>query len=138
MKKADIEAKKLEHNLVLSSNVDFAKEMMVVAEAQTVARRLQDMPSNIMRPGDFEVEVRNLFKGLNVEIEVLDEKQLSEKGMNMMLSVGLGATQPFDKSRMMVVKYMGNPETTNKYAFVGKGVCFDTGGYSLKPAAHMR
>lgn len=138
MKKADIEAKKLEHNLVLSNNVDFAKEMMVVAEAQTVARRLQDMPSNIMRPGDFEIEVRNLFNGLNVEIEVLDEKQLSEKGMNMMLSVGLGATQPFDKSRMMVIKYMGNPETTNKYAFVGKGVCFDTGGYSLKPAAHMR
>lgn len=138
MKKADIEAKKLEHNLVLSNYADFAKEMMVVAEAQTIARRLQDMPSNLMRPGDFEVEIRKLFEGLNVEIEVLNEDQLGYKGMDMMLSVGLGATQPADKTRMMVVKYMGNPTSTNKYAFVGKGVCFDTGGYSLKPSVHMR
>lgn len=138
LKKSDIEAKKLEHNLVLSKDVDFAKEMMVVAEAQTVARRLQDMPSNLMRPGDFEVEVRKLFEGLDVKIEVLNEAELGYKGMDMMLSVGLGATQPKDKTRMMIVTYKGAPESTNKYAFVGKGVCFDTGGYSLKPSAHMR
>lgn len=138
MKKADVEKKTLEHNLTLTKLVDFAQEMLVVAEAQTVARRLQDMPSNYMRPGDFENEIRELFKGLNVKIEVLDEAQLAKKGMYMMLSVGQGATQPMDKTRMVVVTYQGAPKSDKKYAFVGKGVCFDTGGYSLKPSAHMR
>ncbi len=141
LKKSDLEAKVLDHNLVLANSADakFAQEMMVVAEAQTVARRLQDMPSNMMRPGDFEVEIKKLFEGLkNVKIEVLDEKQLEAKGMTMLLSVGLGATQPMDKSRMVVVTYTGAPKSKTNYAFVGKGVCFDTGGYSLKPAAHMR
>ncbi len=140
LKKSDMEAKVLDHNLVLAdADVKFAQEMMVVAEAQTIARRLQDMPSNMMRPGDFEVEIKKLFEGVkNVKIEVLDEQKLAAKGMNMMLSVGLGATLPMDKTRMVVATYTGAPKSKTNYAFVGKGVCFDSGGYSLKPAVHMR
>lgn len=131
-----------EHNLILTKAEDkkIAEERLVVAEAQTMARRLQDMPSNLMTPGGFEKEIKNIFKSVkNVEITVMDRAQLTKKGMNLLVGVGQGATRDDDQPRLLVLKYFADPEHKNDIsAYVGKGVCFDSGGYNLKPGNHMR
>jgi leucyl aminopeptidase len=70
-----------------------------------------------------------------VEVEVLDEDQLAALKMNALLAVGQGSERP---SRVVVMKWRGTKAKQPKYlGFVGKGVCFDTGGISMKPAAGM-
>lgn len=130
------------HSLVLSDaeHIKFAEERLVVAQAQTQARRLQDMPSNLMQPGVFEKEIKEIFKSLkNVKIKVLDRNELTKKGMNLLVGVGQAANQDVDQPRLVIIEYMGDSQNkTDTTAFVGKGVCFDTGGLNIKPGPHMR
>lgn len=116
-----------------------AEEKLVIAEDRTFVRRLQDMPSNLMVPGTFEKEIREFFHGLNVKITVLNKDELVKKGMNLLVGVGQGAQEDMDQPRLMVVEYLGNPDNKNELiGFIGKGVCFDSGGMNLKPGNHMR
>ena len=115
------------------------QERQVVAEDRTFARSLQDAPSNKMVPGEFVRQMTEHFKGLNVKITVLDRKELEAKGMNLLVGVGQAAEKEDDQPRLMVVEYLGNPENKDQLiGFVGKGVCFDTGGMNVKPGNHMR
>lgn len=97
------------------------------------ARNLMVEPPNILTPSAFVHELMSL-KDLGVKIEVLEEAEMKKLGMNTLLAVGQGSENP---SYLVVMHWNGgNPEEA-PLAVVGKGVTFDTGGISIKPAAKM-
>ena len=104
-----------------------------VAEAIFFTRDLVSEPANVIYPETLAEAARSLEK-LGVEVEVLDEKQMKKLGMGALLGVGQGSVRP---PRLVVMQWKGNPKAKNPapLAFIGKGVTFDTGGISIKPAA---
>ena len=97
-------------------------------------RNLVTLPANILNPKKFVVEILKLKK-IGLQIEILNEKKMKSLGMNALLGVGQGST---NDSYMAIMKWYGDKKSKKKpLAFVGKGVCFDTGGISLKPAKFM-
>src|SRR5438270_1792383 len=104
-----------------------------VVEGVSLTRELVTEPANIIYPESFVDRVRASLEGSGVEIEVLDRAAMERLGMGALLGVGQGSSR---ESRLLVLKWNGGnggPAT----AFVGKGVTFDTGGISIKPAAGM-
>ncbi|ODA68432.1 Cytosol aminopeptidase [Methyloligella halotolerans] len=111
----------------------FAKEK-AVGKGVNFARDLVNEPANVLTPQEFAKRARTLAK-LGVEVEVLTEQRLKRLGMNALLAVGQGSTQP---SHVVVMQWNGAGEKGGApVAFVGKGVVFDAGGISLKPASGM-
>lgn len=90
-------------------------------------------PSNVKYPETFAKHCENL-KILGVDVEVLDEKRMQELGMNALLSVSQGSIR---KPRLVIMKWNGGNKNDNPVAICGKGVTFDSGGLSLKPAESM-
>ncbi|HSR81912.1 MAG TPA: leucyl aminopeptidase, partial [Hyphomicrobiaceae bacterium] len=105
-----------------------------VAQGIFLARDLVNEPANMLGPVEFAERVRDLA-GVGIEVEVLDEEQLRALKMGALLAVGQGSDRP---SRVAVMQWHGAKSKRAKtLAFVGKGVCFDTGGISMKPAGGM-
>jgi leucyl aminopeptidase len=103
-----------------------------VAEGVFLARDLVNEPANMLGPVEFAERMRDLSKS-GLEVEVLDEDQLKALKMGALLAVGQGSDRP---SRVVVLQWHG-AKRSKPLCFVGKGVCFDTGGISMKPAAGM-
>lgn len=104
----------------LSNNINIAKE-------------LSNSPSNIIYPDSFCNKAKELFKDLNVDIEIFDENKIYDLKMGGLHNVGKASG---NKSRFLIMKHITN-NTTNPIVLVGKGVTFDTGGYSIKSGAGM-
>jgi leucyl aminopeptidase len=106
-----------------------------IAEAVFFTRDLVSEPANVIYPETLAEEARKLAS-LGVEVEILDEKQMKTLGMNALLGVAQGSARP---PRLIIMQWKGNPRARNKapLAFLGKGVTFDTGGISIKPAGGM-
>jgi leucyl aminopeptidase len=110
------------------------KARSAVADGVVIARDLVNEPPNVLYPEEFARRAEALAK-LGVEVEVLDRKKLEKIGMRALLGVGQGSVR---ESRVVVMRWNGAPKSKAKpLAFVGKGVCFDTGGISIKPAQGM-
>jgi len=108
-------------------------ELKAVAEGTIVARDLVNEPANILTPPEFAKRAKALSK-LGVKVEILSEAQMKKLGMGSLLGVGQGSRQP---SQMVILQWNGAAKSKQPVAFVGKGVCFDTGGISIKPAGGM-
>jgi leucyl aminopeptidase len=106
-----------------------------VAEGVFMTRDLVSEPPNVLTPESFAERCRELSE-LGVEVEVLDEKRMRKLGMGALLGVAQGSACP---PRLVSMVWKGAPEAKDRrpVAFVGKGVTFDTGGISIKPAAGM-
>ena len=104
-----------------------------VTDGVMTARDLVNEPANILGPVEFAERARTLEK-LGVEVEVLDEKALRKLKMGAFLGVAQGSVRP---PRLVVMKWNGGKAKEQPLAFIGKGVVFDTGGISIKPAAGM-
>jgi len=105
-----------------------------IAEGVEIARNLVNEPPNILFPVEFADRAAGLKK-LGVAVDVLDEKAMARLGMGALLGVGQGSARD---SRMVVMRWNGAKNKKAKpIAFIGKGVCFDTGGISIKPASGM-
>ena len=104
-----------------------------VAQGVILARDLVNEPPNILYPAEFARRASALRK-LGVGIEVLDVKAMRKLRMGALLGVGQGSRED---SRLVVMRWNGGAKGTAPLAFIGKGVCFDTGGISIKPAAGM-
>src|SRR6185312_616506 len=106
-----------------------------VAEAVFFTRDLVSEPANVIYPETLAEEARKLAS-LGIEVEILDERQMKTLGMNMLLGVAQGSARP---PRLIVMQWKGHAGARNKapLAFLGKGVTFDTGGISIKPAGGM-
>ena len=101
--------------------------------ASILARDLVNEPPNVLFPVEFARRAAALRK-LGVGIEILDVKAMRKLGMGALLGVGQGSGHD---SRLVVMRWNGGAKGTAPLAFIGKGVCFDTGGISIKPAASM-
>ncbi|MEM8589533.1 MAG: leucyl aminopeptidase [Pseudomonadota bacterium] len=104
-----------------------------VASGVFATRDLVWEPANELYPQTFAERCLELAD-LGVEVEILDEKKMAKLGMGALLGVGQGSARD---SRLVVMNYRGGKKSAAPVAFVGKGVTFDTGGISLKPAAGM-
>ena len=108
-------------------------ERTAVAAGTLLARDLVNEPPNVLFPEEFARRAAALKK-LGVAVEALDPRAMKKLGMNALLGVGQGSRR---ESRVVVMRWNGGKSGASPLAFVGKGVCFDTGGISIKPAASM-
>ncbi len=105
-----------------------------VADGVFLTRDLVSEPANVIHPESLAAECGKLAD-LGVEVEVLGEKQMRKLGMGALLGVGQGSDR---ESQLVVMRWMGaKDQQAAPLALIGKGVCFDTGGISIKPAAGM-
>jgi leucyl aminopeptidase len=104
-----------------------------IADGVVLARDLINEPANILYPAEFARRASTLTK-LGVNVEVLDVPAMRKLGMGALLGVGQGSAHD---SRLVVMRWNGGKRGVEPVAFIGKGVCFDTGGISIKPAAGM-
>jgi leucyl aminopeptidase len=110
----------------------FAPDAHIV-DGVILARELVNEPPNVLFPVEFARRAAELRK-LGVEVEVLDVKAMTKLGMGALLGVSQGSTQP---GRTVIMRWKGGKRGDQPVAFIGKGVCFDTGGISIKPAGGM-
>lgn len=104
-----------------------------LADGVTLTRNLVTEPANVIYPESLAAECRKLAK-LGVKVEVLGEREMKRLGMGALLGVGQGSER---ESQLVVMQWNGGKKGGKPVAFVGKGVCFDTGGISIKPSAGM-
>lgn len=104
----------------------------IVVEATALTRDLVSEPANVIYPESFAAEARKLSE-FGVKVTVLGEKEMAKLGMHALLGVGQGSIR---ESQLVILEYKGAGKEA-PVAFVGKGVCFDSGGLSLKPADAM-
>ena len=102
-------------------------------EGTFYARDLVSEPGNILHPDEYSKRLNSLRKD-GLKINIYDEKKLKKLGMNALLGVGMGSIRG---SYLVTMEWNGAKNNSKPLAFVGKGVTFDTGGYSLKPARFM-
>ena len=109
-------------------------EQAAVADSVCFTRDLVSEPANVLYPAEFAKRVEAL-RGLGLEVEVLGEDEMRKLGMGALLGVGQGSVRD---SHLVVIQWKGAADpAAQPVAFVGKGVCFDTGGISIKPAEGM-
>jgi leucyl aminopeptidase len=109
------------------------KDLAAAAEAVAFTRDLVSEPANIIYPETLAEQAAGL-SALGLDVEILDEARMAELGMHAILGVAQGSVRP---PRLVVMRWNGGVGGMAPLAFVGKGVTFDTGGISIKPAAGM-
>ena len=102
-------------------------------EGTFYTRDLVSEPGNVLHPDEYAKRLKSL-KQHGLKINIYDNKKLKKLGMNALLGVGQGSIRG---SYLVTIEWNGAKNNSKPLAFVGKGVCFDTGGYSLKPAKFM-
>ena len=102
-------------------------------EGTFFTRDLVSEPGNVLHPDEYAKRL-NFLKKVGIKVNILDEKKLKKLGMYSLLGVGMGSIRG---SYLVTMEWNGLKKNSKPLAFVGKGVTFDTGGYSLKPARFM-
>ncbi|MBK5945415.1 leucyl aminopeptidase [Rhodobacter veldkampii DSM 11550] len=110
-----------------------ARPLAALAEGVFFTRDLVNEPANVLTTDDFAARLAAMHE-LGLEVEILDEAELQALGMNALLAVGQGSDSP---SKVVVMQWKGGAADEPPLALIGKGVVFDTGGISIKPAAGM-
>jgi len=110
------------------------KRGQVISEGVILARRLAAHPGNVITPKKFAAEAAALTRKSRIRCTVLDERKIKAEKMYALLAVGQGSEQP---PRFVILQYRGGKGAVKPVVLVGKGITFDSGGISLKPAAEM-
>ncbi|MGD8587736.1 MAG: leucyl aminopeptidase [Chromatiales bacterium] len=106
-----------------------------IANGMTLTKNLSNLPGNICTPTYLADQARKLgHKSSKLKVQILDEKQMEKLGMGALLSVSRGSRQP---AKLIIMEYRGAKENSKPVVLVGKGLTFDAGGISIKPAAAM-
>ena len=105
-----------------------------IAEGMSLAKDLGNLPGNICTPAYLADEAAELAKRFGLKIEVLEQRDMEKLGMGSLLSVARGSRQP---PKLIILEYHGGKRDSPPVVLVGKGVTFDTGGISIKPASEM-
>lgn len=106
----------------------------IIAMCTNFAKRLGDMPGNLMTPTILAESAMDAAKGTGLKVTAWDKKRIEKEKMGGLLGVAQGSAQ---EPRFIVMEYHGAAKTKKPLAFVGKGLTFDTGGISIKPSAKM-
>jgi len=135
-RKKEKELKITKFNIVVK-DVSAAKKMFIEQEilAKNIffTRDLVSEPANILNPESYATICKTLVKS-GLQVEILGESEMKKLGMNALLGVGQGSSK---ESKLVILKWNGAGNSSKPIAFVGKGVTFDTGGISIKPANNM-
>ncbi len=115
------------------SNLSKNNRFNSIIEGINFTKDLVSEPGNILHPDEYAKRLIQLRK-IGLKVTILDQKKLKKLGMNALLGVGQGSIRG---SYLVTLEWRGNKSNKKPLAFVGKGVCFDTGGISLKPAKFM-
>ncbi len=107
-----------------------AKVGHIYGKATNSARTLVNLPGNMLTASDLAEYAKALGDTYGFEVEILEKDEMETLGMGAMLAVNQGSAEP---PKMIVLKYQGKEDWTDVIGLVGKGITFDTGGYSLKP-----
>lgn len=130
-------ARKAAKVTIVTQEAAAAKKLFAASEAVAggviLARDLVNEPPNVLGPVEFAAKAKELEK-LGVEIEILTEREMRRLGMGALLGVAQGSVRP---PRLVIMQWKGGKSKDKPVAFIGKGVVFDTGGISIKPAAGM-
>ncbi|MCU0903726.1 MAG: leucyl aminopeptidase [Tabrizicola sp.] len=110
-----------------------AAPMAAVAEGVFFTRDLVNEPANVLTTDDFAARLAAM-QSLGLDVEILEEPELARLGMGALLGVGQGSESP---SKVVVMQWNGGQKGEAPFALIGKGVVFDTGGISIKPAGGM-
>jgi leucyl aminopeptidase len=135
-KEGDERAEKVEIDVACANPAAAEKawaRAAAIADGVVLARDLINEPANVLFPAEFARRASSLGK-LGVGVEVLDVPAMKKLGMGALLGVGQGSAHD---SRLVVMRWNGGKRAAEPVAFIGKGVCFDTGGISIKPAQGM-
>ncbi|MEK6629070.1 MAG: leucyl aminopeptidase [Bdellovibrionota bacterium] len=139
LKSADKKNDKIIINLITKSGKDKAvlaafQQGNILAVCTNFAKRLGDMPGNLMTPTILAEFTMDAAKGTGLKVTAWDKKRIEKEKMGGLLGVAQGSAQ---EPRFIVMEYNGAAKTKKPVAFVGKGLTFDTGGISIKPSAKM-
>lgn len=118
----------------LSKSNEVLNEVNNLVDGVIIARNLVNEPANIIYPESLANEVIKLGAENGFEVEVLDEKECKNLGMKAFLSVAQGSEKA---PKLIVMRYMGNEGSSDVLGLVGKGLTYDSGGYSIKPTNSM-
>jgi leucyl aminopeptidase len=110
------------------------REAAATADGVALARTLGNLPPNICTPSYLADQARKLARQFKLGLEVLERRDMERLGMGALLSVTRGSRQP---PKLIVLRYAGGAKKDPPLVLVGKGITFDTGGISLKPAGEM-
>jgi leucyl aminopeptidase len=111
-----------------------AERGVIVAEAANFCRDLANEPSNILTPTEMAARVQAQATELGLGCQVFERERMVDMGMGALLGVAQGSHQP---PKLIILHYRGDPGSDRAIGFVGKGITFDTGGISIKPAQGM-
>lgn len=121
----------VENNTIITQGIQRGK---IIAESVNQARDLVNHPAIYMTPTKMATHAQLIAEQNNFEIQILDSVAMEKESMHALLSVSKGSSQP---PKMIVLKYIGDPNNQHLTAFIGKGVTFDSGGISIKPSLNM-
>src|SRR5258706_2509328 len=131
--------KKLKTVRIVTSDLAAAKKahagLAAVAEGIFLARDLVNEPPNVLYPAEFARPAKAQLSRLGVKVEILGEAEMKKQGFGALLGVGQGSDR---ESQLVVMQWNGGKKSTKPIALVGKGVCFDSGGLSIKVGAGMQ
>ena len=107
----------------------------MMAKAVTTARDLVNEPANVMTPAALAAKAKEICEKNNIKCTILEKQDCEALGMNSYLAVARGSKQ---SAKFIVMEYNGRVTDDEKIALIGKGLCFDSGGYNLKPGTAMK
>ena len=110
------------------------REGEAVSSGVKLARDLANLPGNICTPSYLAEQARKLQRSHQLKVSILSEPQMRSLKMGSLLSVTRGSREP---AKLIIMEYRGGPKHSPPVALVGKGLTFDAGGISLKPAGKM-
>ncbi len=124
----------VDSNFSKEQSSELIRKAKNITDGMILTRDWINTPGNMLTPEIFANDLNNKLTQAGCEVTVYNERQLAEMGAGALLAVGESSDH---KPRLVVMKYMGNPNSDKVYGYVGKGVTVDTGGYSLKNSAGL-
>ncbi|HYE35001.1 leucyl aminopeptidase [Methylocaldum sp.] len=110
------------------------RQGQAIANGMNIAKDLANLPGNLCTPTYLAEQAEQMGKSRKIKVRILDESDLEELNMGAFLSVSKGSEQP---AKLIVMEYSGASSKAKPFVLIGKGLTFDAGGISLKPAANM-
>ncbi len=111
-----------------------ARRGQAIAAGMKLAKDLGNLPGNVCTPSYLADQARTMAKDMGIAIQILETPEIEKLGMGSFLSVAKGSDEP---PRFIVLEYRGGGKSEKPVVLVGKGITFDSGGISIKPAAEM-
>lgn len=106
----------------------------IVADSVNLCRDMVNEPANFLTPARMAEAALEVARETSIELEVLERDDIRERGMGALIGVAQGSVEP---PKLIVMRYLGNPDDRRILGLLGKGITFDSGGISLKPASNM-